>query len=447
MSAARPGRSDGGTRTDLERMNQGNQQTISTPAAVEGIGVHTGEPAAVRFLPAQADTGVRFRRTDLPGSPEIPVDLDHVTGTELGTSLGEGEAQVRTVEHVMAALAASRVDNVVLELSGPEPPILDGSFQGYFELLMNAGPVEQDRPRKVLKIREPVTLRLDSGEFYVAAPGEGYRISATIEFEHSAIGRQFGTFVFSPESFAVDIAPARTFGFRADADALHARGLARGASLENTVVLDDSGVLNESLRFPDEFLRHKVGDLLGDLALLGATPQLHIVAERPSHRGNVALARALKRAAARGTGAPIVDAQKIMEYLPHRFPMLLVDRIVEVESGKRIVGIKNVTINEPFFQGHFPGHPIMPGVLIIEAMAQVGGLLLMDVVEKPEDYVVYFMALDNVKWRRPVVPGDQIVFELEMLQLKRHVCKMRGRGFVDGQLVAEADLMARIVER
>ena len=187
--------------------------------------------------------------------------------------------------------------------------------------------------------------------------------------------------------------------------------------------------------------------MVGDLGLLGAALDLHIVAERPSHQGNVALARAIKKAASRGAGAPILDVEQIMEYLPHRFPMLLVDRIVEVDPGKRIVGIKNVTINEPFFQGHFPGHPIMPGVLIIEAMGQVGGLLLMDVVEKPEDYVVYFMALDNVKWRRPVVPGDQIVFELEMLQFRRHVCKMRGRGIVDGQIVAEADLMARIVER
>jgi UDP-3-O-[3-hydroxymyristoyl] N-acetylglucosamine deacetylase/3-hydroxyacyl-[acyl-carrier-protein] dehydratase len=205
--------------------------------------------------------------------------------------------------------------------------------------------------------------------------------------------------------------------------------------------------MNDELRFPDEFLRHKVGDIVGDLALLGATLDLHLVAERPSHRGNVELAKALRRAAQKENGEPNLDAAQIMQYLPHRFPMLLVDRITEVESGKRIVGIKNVTINEPFFQGHFPGHPIMPGVLIIEAMGQVGGLLLMDSVEKPEDYVVYFMALDNVKWRRPVVPGDQIVFELEMVQFRRHVCRMKGRGRVDGQLVAEADLMARIVER
>jgi UDP-3-O-[3-hydroxymyristoyl] N-acetylglucosamine deacetylase/3-hydroxyacyl-[acyl-carrier-protein] dehydratase len=428
-------------------MSHGNQKTIKKVVSLDGIGVHSGAPATLTFLPAEPNTGIRFRRTDLEGAPEVPVDLDHVAGTDLGTSLGEGEVRILTVEHVMASLAAKGIQNAVLELSGPEPPILDGSFQKYIEILAEAGTLDQGVARAVIQIPEPITLELDSGEFYVAAPGSGLRISATIEFDHPGIGRQFGTFFFSEESFAQEIAPARTFGFKADAEALHARGLALGASLENTVVLDESGVINEDLRFPDEFLRHKVGDLVGDLSLLGAALDLHVVAERPSHRGNVALARTVKRAAARGAGAPIVDVQKIMEYLPHRFPMLMVDRIVEVESGKRIVGIKNVTINEPFFQGHFPGHPIMPGVLIIEAMGQVGGLLLMDAVEQPEDYVVYFMALDNVKWRRPVVPGDQLVFEVEMLQFKRHVCRMRGRGLVDGHVVAEADLMARIVKR
>lgn len=428
-------------------MSHGKQQTISKSVSLEGTGVHSGEPATLAFHPSGPDTGIRFRRIDLNGMPEIPVDLDHVAGTELGTSLSQGDVKVLTVEHVMAALAARSIDNALLELSGPEPPILDGSFRAYLEVLDNAGTEVQDAPRRRLGIDEPVTVQLDTGEFYVATPGDGLRISATIEFEHPGIGRQFGTFFFCEDSFREEIASARTFGFKADAEVLHARGLALGASLENTVVLDEAGIMNDGLRFPDEFLRHKVGDLVGDLALLGASLDVHVVTERPSHRGNVALARALSRAASKKEEAPILDVQKIMQYLPHRFPMLLVDRIVEVESGKRIVGIKNVTINEPFFQGHFPGHPIMPGVLIIEAMGQVGGLLLMDAVEKPEDYVVYFMALDNVKWRRPVVPGDQLVFELEMLQFKRHVCRMRGRGLVDGKIVAEADLMARIVER
>src|SRR5690606_8296757 len=225
-----------------------------------------------------------------------------------------------------------------------------------------------------------------------------------------------------------------------------ARGLALGATLENAIVLDGEGLAAGELRFPDEFVRHKIGDVVGDLALVGKRLRGHVMADRPSHAGNVALARKVE-AQSRDGAQPIVDIQTIMQYLPHRYPMLLVDRIVEFEAGKRIVGIKNVSINEPFFQGHYPGHPIMPGVLIIEAMAQVGGLLLMDAVEDPEEKVVYFMSLDNVKWRRPVTPGDQIRFELEMLQFRRHVCRTRGIGMVDGHVLAEAEMMARIVDR
>ncbi len=428
-------------------MNHPPQRTLAKSVQLEGLGVHTGVFSRLSILPAEVGSGIRIRRLDLPGTAAFPVDLAHVRETELGTTVGEGEVTVRTVEHAMAALSAWGIDNALLDLDGPELPILDGSFQGYFEALAGAGVQEQEAPKRIVRLREPVTVSLETGEFYVASPSEEFRISATIHFPHPAIGSQFGTYSVREEAFGRELAPARTFGFQSDVESLRARGMALGASFENTLVLGDEGVLNGPLRFPDEFLRHKVGDVVGDLALLGGSLKLHVVAERPSHKGNIALGRAIEKAVGRESGAPIVDIQKIMEYLPHRFPMLLVDRIVEVESGRRIVGIKNVTINEPFFQGHFPGHPIMPGVLIIEAMGQVGGLLLMDAVEKPENYVVYFMALDNVRWRRPVVPGDQIVFELEMLQFRRHVCKMRGRGFVDGHLVAEAELMARIVER
>jgi UDP-3-O-[3-hydroxymyristoyl] N-acetylglucosamine deacetylase/3-hydroxyacyl-[acyl-carrier-protein] dehydratase len=422
------------------------QRTVAREASLEGIGVHSGEPSRLTLRPADPDAGVHFRRMDLPDAPEIPANLGHVVATELGTTLGMGEAKILTVEHLLAALAVHGIDNVLIDLTGPEPPIRDGSFQEYFALLESAGWVEQDRPARTIHVQEPLVVREDGGETYVATPLDGYRIAATIDFEHPAIRRQFGSFDLSNDAFAREIAPARTFGFKADVEGLRARGMAHGSSLENTVVLDDDGVVNGPLRFPDEFLRHKVGDMVGDLKLLGARLRGHIVAERPSHRGNVALARALEKAARQG-GCPILDTSKIMEYLPHRFPMLLVDRIIDYEEGKRIVGVKNVTINEPFFQGHYPGHPIMPGVLIIEAMAQAGGLLLMDAVEGPENYVVYFMSLDNVKWRRPVTPGDQLIFEIEMLQFRRHVCKMRGVGRVDGRIVAEADLMARIVER
>jgi UDP-3-O-[3-hydroxymyristoyl] N-acetylglucosamine deacetylase/3-hydroxyacyl-[acyl-carrier-protein] dehydratase len=427
-------------------MRHSNQRTIAKEVALEGVGVHSGVSARLTFRPGSPGSGLRFRRVDLDGSPEIPASLDQVVDTHLGTSLGAGETKVLTVEHVLAAVAGAGLDNLVMELSGPEPPIRDGSFLDYSDALRSAGSVEQDAPAAVLKVQDVVTLRADAGESYVATSSESLRVSATIDFAHAAIGRLFGSFEITPDAFREEIAPARTFGFLSDAETLRAKGLALGASLGNTVVLDDAGIMNKPLRFPDEFLRHKVGDVVGDLALLGGRVAAHVVAERPSHRGNIALARAIRDQSRRGE-APIVDVQKIMQYLPHRYPMLLVDRIIEFEQGKRIVGIKNVTINEPFFSGHFPGHPIMPGVLIIEAMGQVGGLLIMDLVENPENKVVYFMSLDNVKWRRPVTPGDQIVFELEMLQFRRHVCKMRGVGKVAGHVVAEAELMARIVDR
>jgi UDP-3-O-[3-hydroxymyristoyl] N-acetylglucosamine deacetylase/3-hydroxyacyl-[acyl-carrier-protein] dehydratase len=426
-------------------MKEPRQRTLAGAVTLEGTGVHSGESARLTLRPADAGTGIRFRRVDLDGSPEIPADLEHVVGTELGTRLGSGEASVMTVEHVLAALAGQSVDNALLDLSGPEPPIRDGSFKDYVDAVVRTGVVEQDAPARVLALKEPLTVCADGGASYVAAPAEGFRLSTTIQFTHPVIGRQYGSFEITPDSFARELAPARTFGFRADAEALLKRGLAQGASLENTLVLDDDGVLKQDLRFPDEFVRHKAGDVVGDLALLGARLRGHVVAERPSHKGNVELARALAERSRRSNGPPIVDAGKIMQYLPHRYPMLLVDRIVEFEPGKRIVGIKNVTINEPFFQGHFPGHPVMPGVLQIEAMAQVGGLLMLE-GEEAQGKLVYFMTLDNVKFRRPVTPGDQVVFEVEVLQVKKHTCRMRGTGTVDGHLVVEAEMMARIVE-
>ena len=426
-------------------MSQPKQQTLADSATLEGVGIHTGEPASLRFVPAEADTGIRFRRMDLEGQPEIPATLENVQDTNLGTTVGVEGAEARTVEHVLAAIGALRVDNVVVEITGPEVPIMDGSFAVFLEALEDVGLKEQDAAARVYELSSPVTVDGPNGGHYICAAADDLRISATIEFDHPLVRRQFASFNIDG-SFGRELAPARTFGFMRDKEALHAQGLALGADYENTVVLDEEGVAEGELRFPDEFVRHKIGDLVGDLAVLGGRVRGHIVAERPSHAGNFELAKAI-RASARRRGDGVVDVTKIMQYLPHRYPMLLVDRIVDFEMGKRIVGIKNVTINEPFFQGHYPGHPVMPGVLIIEAMAQVGGLLLMDAIENPEDKVVYFMTMDNVKWRRPVTPGDQIVFELEMVQFRRHVCRMKGVGYVDGQAVAEAELMARIVER
>ena len=426
-------------------MSQPKQQTLSGTVELEGAGIHTGEPARIRFAPAEPGSGIRFVRTDLPGAPAIPATLDHVRDTDLGTTLAAGDADAKTVEHVLAAVGALLLDNVVIEMSGPEVPIMDGSFQPFLDALRRVGVEEQDAPARVFTLSEPLTVDGPRGGHYVCAPAEDFRISATIEFDHPLVRRQFASFNIDG-SFADEIGPARTFGFLRDAEALHARGLALGASTANAVILDEEALVEGELRFGDEFVRHKIGDLVGDLCLLGGRVRAHVVAERPSHAGNIALGRALTGAHRRG-GEGVVDITKIMQYLPHRYPMLLVDRIIDFDAGKRIVGIKNVTINEPFFQGHYPGHPVMPGVLIVEAMAQVGGLLLMDAIENPEDKVVYFMTMDNVKWRRPVTPGDQLVFELEMIQFRRHTCRMKGVAYVDGQLTAEAEMMARIVDR
>jgi UDP-3-O-[3-hydroxymyristoyl] N-acetylglucosamine deacetylase/3-hydroxyacyl-[acyl-carrier-protein] dehydratase len=423
------------------------QQTVATESHIEGVGLHTGVRVRVGFAPAPPDTGIVFRRIDREGNPVIPAALDNVVSTDRGTTLGADETTVHTVEHLMAAVAALGIDNVRIDVDGPEIPILDGSFRPFFDRIRDAGLAEQEAAARQLVVPGPVSASAPGGASYVATPSKRYRISATIEFDHPLVRRQFGSFDVDCEGFSAEIASARTFGFLKEADALRARGLARGATLDNAIILDDDGIASGVLRFPDEFVRHKIGDVVGDLALLGRRLRGHIVADRPSHAGNIELARALAAAARRTVQDPIVDIQGILQHLPHRYPMLLVDRVVEFERGRRIVGTKNVTINEPFFQGHFPGHPVMPGVLIIEAMMQVGGLLLTEAVEMADEKVVYVMSLDNVKFRRPVTPGDQLRFEVEMLQLRRHVCRMRGVGFVDGQIVAEAEMMARIVDR
>ena len=423
------------------------QHTLAGEFELAGIGIHSGETASLRVRPAPEGSGITFKRMDLPGEPTVPARLDHVAGTELSTNLGVEDARIATVEHVLAALWAFEVDNAVLELSGEEVPILDGSFAPWLEALRAVGRSRQSSPATVIEVRDAITSRDGCQASYTALPHEGLRISATIDFDHGVIGRQYGDFRLDGGGFLAEIASARTFGFKEDAPLLRERGFAIGASLENTVVLDEENVLNDQLRYPDEFLRHKVGDLVGDLALLGGRLRGHVVAECPSHRGNVALAREIRERHEREQRSRRIDVRRIMTCLPHRYPMLLVDRVVEFEPLKRIVGLKNVTINEPFFRGHFPDHPVMPGVLVIEAMAQVGGLLLMDSVDDPEGKVVYFMSLNNVKWRRPVTPGDQILFEMEVVNIRRMACKMKGKGRVDGRVVAEAEMTARIVDK
>lgn len=421
------------------------RRSIARPADVAGTGIHTGAKTKLTFRPAQAGEGIVFRRTDLSGQPRIPALADHVSSVERRTELSAGDATVSTVEHVLAAVMAHGLDDVLIDLDGPEPPNGDGSAKPFFQALSQAGIAENGGTAAGFRVPAPLTVR-EGNTTYVIAPREGLRLTVTIEWPHPLIGRQSGCYDISPEGFAAELAGARTFGFVAEAEALEAKGLGRGAREDGAILLSDSGVVGTKLRWPDEFVRHKATDLLGDLALLGGRLDAEIVAFRPSHQGNVALVRAIRRVASLAA-PPVMNIESILGVLPHRYPFLLVDRIVEVQGRERIVGLKNVTFNEAFFQGHFPGHPIMPGVLIVEAMAQVGGLLLLGAVEHPETKVVYFMSLDNVKFRRPVVPGDQIRFELEMVQFRGRTCRMRGVGYVEGQVVAEAEMMARIVDR
>ena len=288
-------------------------------------------------------------------------------------------------------------------------------------------------------------FEVEAGEArYRVEPLDRLRLTVTIEWPHPLIGRQCGAWDIGLNVFRTELAEARTFGFTREVDGLRSQGLLKGGSTESAVVLTDDAVLGTMLRWPDEFVRHKSGDILGDLALLGARIEAHIIAERPSHRGNVALARALRDHTLHG-GGRMLDIARIMEVLPHRYPLLLVDRVLELDPGRRVVALKNVTINEPFFQGHFPGHPIMPGVLIVEAMAQAGGMLLMDQLSDSPGKLVYFMALDHVKFRKPVTPGDQLRLEVTVLQIRGVNCRMKGVATVDGAAVAEGEMLARIV--
>ncbi len=420
------------------------RHSIGGAVSLQGIGLHLGRACTLTFHPAPSRSGIVFRRTDLPDAPTIVARAEEAVLTERHTQLGAGERAVHTVEHVLAAVAALEIDDLRIDLDGGEPPVLDGSARPYYEALVAAGIVDVAGEVEYLSLRAPLTVR-DGSSTYTVTPAPVLSLEVTIDFPHPLIGRQSCQLPVTPERFASDLAGARTFGFLREADALRAKGLIQGVSTANTVVLDDEGPVDTELRWTDEFVRHKTMDFIGDLALAGRRVRGRIVADRPSHRGTVTLVREMLKRAAEETRMNGVD--EIIKALPHRYPFLLVDRILEHEPGKRIVGIKNVTINEPFFQGHFPGHPIMPGVLIVECMAQVGGLMMLTDVGEAEQLVMYFTSLDNVKWRRPVKPGDQLRLEVEMVQRRGRMCKIHGVARVDGEIVCEADMGAMVRDR
>lgn len=460
------------------------QRTIEKPASYNGVGLHTGKRVTITFRPAPINTGIQFVRLDLPNRPSIQADIDHVTDVSRGTTLGDGQARVCTVEHVLSALAGMQIDNLLVELDSEEAPVGDGSALPFVDALLKAGLQEQDSPKDYLTIEETISYSdKERGVDIVVLPSDEFRITFMIDYKNPALGTQYTSMYSLEEEFVSEYASARTFGFLSEVEALREQGLIRGGSLDNAIVIVDkevdqkelayfrelfgikepvfigeNGTINNAkLRYENEFVRHKTLDLIGDLFLLGVPLQAHVLAARSGHAANVELVKEIRQVyekkqitskyqerEARGVFLDITAIQKIM---PHRYPFLLVDRIIDLEPRKRVIGLKNVTINEPFFDGHFPGHPIMPGVLIVEAMAQVGGVLLLNTVEEPEDKLVYFMGLDGVRFRKPVHPGDQIRFELEMLKFRRNTCKMEGKAFVSGDLVAEATLMATIVEK
>ena len=431
------------------------QHTLAKSASISGSSLHTGEKVTLTVHPAPPGHGRKFKRKDLADEPTIDAKIENVKTVERSTTLAEGNIKVHTVEHVLSALAGLGVDNALIEMDANEPPIGDGSAQPYVELIKKAGIVEQNAPRAEYEISEPIHIETKSGSLMTIVPDSAFRVSCT---QVGPDGRftQFYSTEITPEIYEKEIAPARTFVFYEDVKPLMDKGLIKGGSLENAVVVRGDSVLSkEALRFREEFARHKILDIVGDLALLGRAIKGHVIAVKPGHGPNTDLARALGKQLAKTMalvppmvtpkGGDVLEIGDVMKLLPHRYPFLMVDRVVDIEGTEKCMATKSVTINEPYFQGHFPGHPIMPGVLQLEAMAQVGSILLfksMNVAGK----IGYFMSADAVKFRKPVVPGDTLFIEVSILQRKRSIVKARGRCLVNNEVVSEADMMFGIVD-
>ena len=435
------------------------QQTIRKPACVEGVGLHTGKTVRVEFKPAPPDTGISFLRTDLAGSHPVPATVSSIV--DVGrrprrTSVGNGAVEVHTIEHLMAGCFGCGIDNLLVEINGEEVPGMDGSASPFVEVFHRVGIQEQGAPRRPIPIREAVWVEEGSAALAVF-PADDFRISYTLSYPVPGLTAQFFTADLGPGVFEKELASSRTFCLAQEVEALRKVGLGKGANYENTVVVEPTGrVVNNHLRYPDEFVRHKVLDLIGDLYLLGRPIQGHVLAIRSGHALNLRLVQRLRQAIERGKESGIkaqhvepeaksLDIHAIQRVLPHRYPFLLVDLVLDLVPDKRAVEIINVSINEPFFQGHFPRRPVMPGVLIIEALAQLSGLLLLNKPENLGKYA-YFVGMNNVKFRRTVLPGDTLVLEAEVLRLRSKTGHMKTRSTVDGKVAAEADLMFALLE-
>lgn len=458
------------------------QHTIKEPVTVSGVGLHTGVQANMTFLPAKANFGIKFQRMDLEGQPMVDADVDNVVDLSRGTTIEQHGARINTVEHTLAALVGLEIDNVLIQLDGPEPPIMDGSARMFVEALQRVGAEEQNALRNFFEVRESIFYRDGSRDVEIAAlPLDDYRVTVMIDYNSPVLGSQHAS-ITDIKQFPKEIASCRTFCFLHELEMLYKNNLIKGGDLNNAIVVVDrvvedheldyladlfnqpkvevkkEGILNNvELRYKNEPARHKLLDLMGDLALAGRPIKAQILAARPGHAANVAFAKKLKKAMKEAAVSniphydpnlpPVLDVTQVMQYLPHRFPFLLVDKIFHLDEVT-VAGVKNVTGSEPFFQGHFPGNPVMPGVLIVEAMAQTGGVLVLNTVPDPENYITLFLLIENCKFRKMVLPGDTIIMKCELLNpIKRGIAKMQGYAFVGGSLVCEAIMTARIVRK
>lgn len=455
------------------------QQTLSKPVNIEGVGLHTGKSVHLNILPAPDNHGFVFSRVDLEGSPRIEALAENVVDTERGTKIGKNNATVSTIEHALAALVGCGIDNALLELNGPEVPILDGSSGPFVKAIREAGIVQQKSEREYYHLIDNITYEdLSRKTEMLAVPAEDFRLTVMVDYNSPIVGTQHAA-MYNIGEFVEDISGCRTFVFLHELEQLMKHDLIKGGDLNNAIVIVDrevpqekldelarllkkpkvqvkeKGVLNNvRLHFQNEPARHKLLDMVGDLALVGKPIKGHILAARPGHAANVAFAKLIREQMneqkKKGTRLfdlnkdPILDVMDIAKLLPHRYPFLLIDKIIEL-SDKHVTGVKNVTMNEHFFQGHFPSKPVMPGVMLIEAMAQTGGVLVLKTVPDPENYLTYFMKIDNVKFKQQVVPGDTVVFDLNLLSpIRRGLCHMHGVAYVRNKPVMEAEMLAQI---
>lgn len=458
------------------------QRTIKKEVSLQGVGLHTGNEVTLTFKPAPVNNGFTFVRSDIEGSPVVEADANFVVNTDRGTNLEKDGVRIQTSEHVLAACVGLDLDNVILEMDASEPPIMDGSSKFFVEALESAGFEEQDAEREEFVVEEVICYRDEkTGSELLVMPADEYQVTTMVDFGTKVLGTQNAS-IQNISEFKEEIANARTFSFLHELEALLDHGLIKGGDLNNAIVYVDkelnsstmeklrgafkkdsisvktNGILdNLTLHYPNEAARHKLLDVIGDLALVGTRIKGKVIANKPGHQINTAFAKKLSKiikAEKRNNlpkydldQPPLMDVNEIMNILPHRPPFVLVDKIIEL-TDNLVVGVKNVTMNEPFFVGHFPGKPVMPGVLQVEAMAQTGGILALKSVPDPENYLTFFMKIDNVKFKRQVVPGDTLIFKLELLApIRRGICQMQGYAYANGKLVTEAVLMAQIVKQ